>query len=447
MPPNSSGGGIYLANSVTLSNSILWDNTSYGSLSQIYGTATLYNCCLHNSQINLTRINCISDNPLFVNASSSIYKLQSTSPCINAGGNSYVVSTTDYYGNPRIFGSFIDIGSHEYIVTYIITFKDWDGTQLGQQTVNQGSSAIAPTNPTRIGYSFTGWDTNFSNVTTNLTVTALYSINSYTVTFKDWDGTQLKQQTVNYGGSAISPANPTRIGYSFTGWDTNFSNVTTNLTVTASYSINSYIVTFKDWDGTQLNQQTVDYGNSATAPSNPTRTGYSFTGWDTNFSNVSSSITVTALYSINSYTVTFKDWDGTQLNQQTVNYGSSAIAPSNPTRTGYSFTGWDINFSNVSSDLSVTAEYSPVTNISKSSDQTYSCYPNPVANKLYVEIPNNNELLTIIITNDLGKIIHKQSTLGDTCLEFKFDNLPQGLYFINISDDNGKIFAKKIIKL
>ena len=122
-----------------------------------------------------------------------------------------------------------------YVLEYTVTFKDWDGTVLETQTVEEGSSATAPSNPTRDGYNFTGWDVDFSNVTSNLTVTAQYSIQSYTVIFKDWNGTILKTQTVNYGSAVIAPSDPTREGYKFTGWDNDFNNVISDLIVTAQY--------------------------------------------------------------------------------------------------------------------------------------------------------------------------------------------------------------------
>ena len=241
--------------------------------------------------------------------------------------------------------------------TYTVTFKDWNGTVLKTQQIQYGGAATAPANPTRTGYTFTGWDKAFTNVTANLVVTAQYSINTYTVTFKDWNGTVLKTQQVQYGGAATAPANPTRTGYTFTGWDKAFTNVTANLVVTAQYSINTYTVTFKDWNGTVLKTQQVQYGGAATAPANPTRTGYTFTGWDKAFTNVTANLVVTAQYSINTYTVTFKDWNGTVLKTQQVQYGGAATAPANPTRTGYTFTGWDKAFTNVTANLVVTAQY------------------------------------------------------------------------------------------
>ena len=185
----------------------------------------------------------------------------------------------------------------ELELTYhTVTFKDWNGTVLKTQQVEHGKAATAPANPTRTGYTFTGWDKAFTNVTADLVVTAQYSANTYTVTFKDWNGTVLKTQQVQYGGAATAPANPTRTGYTFTGWDKAFTNVTANLVVTAQYSINTYTVTFKDWNGTVLKTQQVQHGGAATAPANPTRAGYTFTGWDKAFNNVTANLVVTAQY-------------------------------------------------------------------------------------------------------------------------------------------------------
>lgn len=224
------------------------------------------------------------------------------------------------------------------VTIYTVTFKDWDSTVLKTEKVNSGASATPPSNPTRTGYTFSGWNGSYTNVTANRTITAQYTINTYTVTFKDWNGTVLKTQTVNYGAAATAPANPTRTGYTFTGWDKAFNNITANTVVTAQYSINTYTVTFKDWDGTVLKTQTVNYGAAASAPADPTRAGYTFTGWDKDFDSITANTVVTAQYAINSYTVTYYI-DGEQYGTQTVEYGAQ-IEPPQVDVEGYTFSGW-----------------------------------------------------------------------------------------------------------
>ena len=277
-----------------------------------------------------------------------------------------VGSYSNFFATSNSTGSNCNIKLYKKTVAapvnnYTVTFKDWNGMILKTEQVTEGGAATAPANPTRTGYTFTGWDVAFNNITANTVVTAQYSINSYTVTFKDWNGSVLKTETVNYGGAATAPANPTREGYTFTGWDKAFDNITANTVVTAQYTqnpiVNYYIVTFKDWDGTTLKTEQVAEGGAATAPNNPTRTGYTFTGWDTAFNNITANTVVTAQYTINSYTVTFKDWDGTTLKTQTVNYGGAATAPADPIREGYTFTGWDRTFDCITTDTIVRAQY------------------------------------------------------------------------------------------
>ena len=142
-------------------------------------------------------------------------------------------------------------------------------------------------------------------MTGNVTYTATYTAatytattNAYTVTFVDFNGTTLGTDRVRYGGAASAPADPTRVGYTFTGWDQEFDNVTSDMTVTAQYTIVTYTVTFVDFDGTVLEIQEVPYGGAAQAPSDPTRDGYTFTSWDISFDPVTSDLTVTALYEL-----------------------------------------------------------------------------------------------------------------------------------------------------
>lgn len=330
-----------------------------------------------------------------------------------------------------------------------VYFIDWNRNPLETQTVVKGSAATTPTSPTRTGYTFTCWDVNFSNITENIMVTAQYTINKYTITFKDYDGTVLKTETVEYEKSVTAPTDPTRTGYTFIGWDANFSKITTDLTVTAQYSQNgttNYTVIFKDWDNTVLSTQTVAVNNAAIAPANPTCTGYTFTAWDTDFSKITSDVTVIAQYSINSYAVTFKDFDGTVLKSETVEYEKSATAPIDPNRIGYKFTGWDIDFSKVTSDITVTAQYTLPTSLIETikENEEIIVYPNPAKNSFVIEIKKPYEIpdfdRNISILNSVGELVYHSDSFS-TKQSIDIGYLQSGVYFVKIG-----CVIKKIIK-
>ena len=123
--------------------------------------------------------------------------------------------------------------------TIVATFKDWDETVLKQKTIARGGCVLPPADPVRDGYTFVGWiPAAFTGLTADTTFTAQYSsgILTHTVSFFDWDDTQIGEgQEVVHGEAATPPANPSREGYIFVGWDAAFDNVTSDLAVHASY--------------------------------------------------------------------------------------------------------------------------------------------------------------------------------------------------------------------
>jgi len=146
---------------------------------------------------------------------------------------------------------------------------------------------------------FTDWNSSSATYSTSGSNLTLYFMETdkHTVTFVDWDGTTLKTQSVDFGADATPPANPSRANYVFAGWDTGYTGVTEDLTVTAIYHA-LYTVTFLDADGTTLDTQQVEETTAATAPDMTGRTygGNPFSGWDADFSSISSDLTVTAQY-------------------------------------------------------------------------------------------------------------------------------------------------------
>uniref|UniRef100_UPI003D332678 InlB B-repeat-containing protein n=1 Tax=Carboxylicivirga agarovorans TaxID=3417570 RepID=UPI003D332678 len=172
----------------------------------------------------------------------------------------------------------------------------------------------------------------------------------------------------------------------------------------------------------------VNHGSSATAPANPSRTGYDFTGWDVAFDNVTSALTVRAQYTIKSYAVRFEDWDGGELKTETVNHGSSATAPANPSRTGYDFTGWDIAFDNVTSNLTVTAQYGIANNILKAEKEQFQIYPNPATTYFIVKGAGGQ---TLSIYNASGILIKQMTDIGEE-QTVEVGNLPKGIYIVKV---------------
>ena len=182
-----------------------------------------------------------------------------------------------------------------------VEFVDWDGTILATMKVPNGEAATAPADPTREGYTFIGWDKDFSHVTDHMTVTAQYQINRYRVRFFDYDNTLLKTDSVEYQAAATAPANPYREGYTFIGWDQEFDSITADLDVYAQYEAGAdkeFEVIFSDQDDNELSAQSV----TLRVPLAPEIEGFTFLYWKTTDARVDDVITLQAVYESNSPT-------------------------------------------------------------------------------------------------------------------------------------------------
>ncbi len=116
----------------------------------------------------------------------------------------------------------------------------------------------------------------------NITVKAQWEINQYTITFDTNGGSEIAPITQDYGTEITAPDNPTRKGYTFKGWDKEISETmpAENMTVKAQWEINQYTIAFDTNGGSEIAPITQDYGTEITAPADPTRKGYTFKGWD-----------------------------------------------------------------------------------------------------------------------------------------------------------------------
>ncbi|RAW15973.1 hypothetical protein DC345_10770 [Paenibacillus taichungensis] len=180
-----------------------------------------------------------------------------------------------------------------------------------------------------------------------------------TINFNSNGGSEVTEQTVSYGNKVIVPSDPTKAGYTFAGWyiDSalsqvfNFNNttVTNDLTLYAKWTVNAYTINFESNGGTAVPDQSVDYGELVTAPTDPTKVGHSFAGWyaepelDKAFDFNTSIVQDTALYAKwtpNTYKVTFNTLGGSAVSDAAVEYGKKLPAPASPSRSGYTFAGW-----------------------------------------------------------------------------------------------------------
>ena len=129
----------------------------------------------------------------------------------------------------------------------------------------------------------TAWDYASDKVTDNITLYAKWAANTYTITFDTAGGSEIAPITQDYGTVIAAPEAPTREGYTFTGWDRDIPTTMPahNMTVTAQWEINRYTITFDTAGGSEVAPITQDYGTAITAPADPTREGYTFMGWDT----------------------------------------------------------------------------------------------------------------------------------------------------------------------
>ena len=281
------------------------------------------------------------------------------------------------------------------INTYTVTWKNWDDSVLeideevkyGATPEYNGDTPCRPADA-QYTYSFKGWAPQVDIVTGNMTFTAVYqqTVNQYTVTWNDWDGTQLKSEKIAYGETpAYSGENPSRADdekatYTFNGWSPAISPVTGNVTYTAQYTenIKSYDIFWKNEDGTPLGTDRVRYGETPAFSGTPTKEGdaqytYTFTGWDPEVTPVTGPAVYTAVFqrTVNQYTITWKNEDGSVLKSEQVDYGTMpSYTEETPTKEGdaqyrYSFKGWTPEPVAVTADITYTAQYEQIVNTYK----------------------------------------------------------------------------------
>ena len=294
-------------------------------------------------------------------------------------GHHFVRWNDNNTDNPRIVDVTADATYTAYFAPnkHMITWLNWDNSELYKAEFDYGTTPVyggaVPTKPADAQYTYTfdSWSPNIHPVQGDDVYTAVFSktVNQYTVTFKNWDGAVLQSTSVAYGDMPIyTGATPTKPAtdqytYTFSGWDTEITNVTGDVVYTAQFdaTVNKYTITFNNWDGTTLATYEVEYGQTPVyAGELPTKTStdeytYTFSGWTPAIVAVTGDATYTATFSndVNSYTVTLYADNGTVTGAGTYTYGTSANITATPAEC-YHFVQWSDGDTNATRTIVVT---------------------------------------------------------------------------------------------
>ena len=348
--------------------------------------------------------------------------------------DSYITPTTKAgYRTYNVDDNTVWVKGETVTSSYSITVQN-DGNGTGSsdlQTASQGQEITLTASPVS-GYIFKMWDVISGEVTvtdnkfvmpgSDVTVKAVFepiAVTSHTVNFSS-DNSLYITRTVASGTSigAEWPDNPVKNGYSFNGWFTSQDGAGVSYTgsdiinadtqLYAKWTINQYTITFNSDGGTAVSSITQDYGTAITAPTNPTKTGYTCAGWDQSVPTTmpANNIALTAQWTINQYTITFNTAGGTVVSSITQNYGTAVTAPVNPTKEGYTFSRWDI---------SIPATM-PANNITITAQWTYNIIDTPEipAYIAYVKVKNGNETTLPIIFDTDSKNASVEGRIQDT---------------------------------
>ncbi len=271
---------------------------------------------------------------------------------------------------------------------YTVTYDFAGGGESVSEQVEEDGLAPAKEG-TRTGYTFSGWtagetawDFEASVVTGDITLTAVWTANTYSVTFDAAGGEETEGVEVTFGSAAQLPV-PERSGYTFTGWQKEDGtavsdaagavgewNIAEDVSLTASWSVVTYDVTYNNVEGaTHSNPATYTVEDVAVSLQDAAKTGYTFLGWysDAEFAQEVSEIDTSACedvelwarWEVITYTATFVNSDGTV---GTVDFDIEDTAlsePAVPQRTGYTGTWEDYEIK--AEDLTINAVYTPIT--------------------------------------------------------------------------------------
>ena len=235
---------------------------------------------------------------------------------------------------------------------YSVIFKDHDGSIISEGSFDYGSSVIVPEDPSRIGYDFVDWDPEVPKTVPakDSEFIATYEICVISIVYKV-DGSTVHTDEGDYGSTMDVYATPAeKAGHTFVEWVTDDVTVTSGqfvlgadtVTFTAVFTVNKYSVIFKTYDGTSvISEGEFDYGSQIVVPDAPVRLGHIFVGWNPEVPETVPDFDTVYLakYEVNYYTITYKV-DGSVVDEEEYPFGTVVDVADTYVKEGYTVSGW-----------------------------------------------------------------------------------------------------------
>ena len=246
------------------------------------------------------------------------------------------METTEAYKSAQGWKNFTNISEGGvFKLIYIV-----DGEEYKTNDFEIGTTITPEAEPTKEGHTFSGWSEIPETMPANdVTITGTFTINKYKLTYSV-DGEEYKDFEVEYGTAITAIEEPTKEGYTFSGWsDIPESMPANDVTITGSFTVNTYTLTYMV-DGEIYKTIRYNYEANVTPEAEPTKEGYTFSDWsDIPETMPANDVTITGTFTINKYKLTYSV-DGEEYKDFEVEYGTVITAIEEPTKEGYTFSGW-----------------------------------------------------------------------------------------------------------
>ena len=199
-----------------------------------------------------------------------------------------------------------------------------------------------PVEPVKEGHTFKGWSETIASMPArNFTITALWIINHYRLVLNFVNGSEPEVRHIAFNEIIEYPEDVEKEGHTFNGWDSDLERMPSyDLTATAQWTVNNYTLTFIFNNGDDVEVRSVQFNEMIVYPEEIVKEGHTFNEWDDNITFMPShDLTITAQWSINEYEVTFDFGNGTTV-KETFQYDEPITYPEDILKEGYKFNGW-----------------------------------------------------------------------------------------------------------